>query len=74
MRVIIINTTAWREEDFYLVTTLDDDKIIEVIKPIVQSERDGKSFYDNQSLVSELKKRYPDEYVDSYTEFDEIIF
>ena len=51
MRVIRINTTAWEEEDFYLLTTLTDDQIIEVVKPIVQSERDGDECYDNETLV-----------------------
>ena len=40
MRVIRINTTAWIDEDFYLLTTLDDDQIAEVIQPIVNAERD----------------------------------
>lgn len=73
MRVIRVNTTAWSEEDFYLVTTLDDDQIIEVINPLVNAERDGEDEYDNDSLVGALKRRFPLEYVDMYTEFDEII-
>lgn len=73
MRVIRINTTVWTEEDFYLVTTLDDDQIIEVINPLVNAERDGEDEYDNYSLVDALKQRFPEHYVDMYTEFDEII-
>jgi hypothetical protein len=73
MRVVRINTTAWSEEDFYLVTTLDDDQIIEVINPLVNAERDGEGEYDNYSLVDALKQRFPTEYVDIYTEFDEIV-
>ncbi len=38
MRVIRINTTAFNEEDFYLLTTLNDDQIAEVIQPIVNAE------------------------------------
>jgi hypothetical protein len=72
MRVIRINTTAWTEEDFYLVTTLDDDQIIEVINPIVQAERDNNDFYDNDTLFEALKEKYPDAYVDMYTEFDKL--
>lgn len=72
MRVIRINTTAWTEEDFYLVTTLDDDQIIAVIKPIVQAERDGDECYDNETLFEVLKDIYPDAYVDMYTEFDKL--
>ena len=47
MRVIRINTSAWSEEDFYLVTTLDDQDIVEVINPLVNAERDGYEEYYN---------------------------
>jgi hypothetical protein len=72
MRVIRVNTSAWLEEDFYLVTTLDDDQIIEVIQPIVQAERDGDECYDNETLVEVLKDIYPNAHVDMYTEFDKL--
>jgi hypothetical protein len=74
MRVIRINTTAWAEEDFYLVTTLDDDQIAEVIQPIVNAERDGYEEYDNDTLVKAIKDRFPLEYSDMYTEFDKLKF
>jgi len=74
MRVIRINTTAWEEEDFFLVTTLEDDQIAEVIQPIVNLERDGYEQYDNDILVQALKDRFPLEYIDSYTEFDKLKF
>lgn len=72
MRVIRINTTAWEEEDFYLLTTLNDDQIIEVVKPIVQAERDGDEYYDNETLVEVLKDIYPNEHVEMYIEFDKL--
>ena len=72
MRVIRINTTAWEEEDFYLLTTLTDDQIIEVVKPIVQAERDGDECYDNETLVEVLKDLYPNEHVEMYIEFDKL--
>jgi hypothetical protein len=74
MRVIRINTTAWIDEDFYLLTTLDDDQIAEVIQPIVNAERDGYEQYDNDTLLQALKDRFPMEYADMYTEFDKLIF
>jgi uncharacterized protein YqeY len=74
MRVIRINTSAWTEEDFYLVTTLDDDQIVEVISPLVNAERDGYEEYDNDSLLQALKDRFPLEYVDMYQEFDKLTF
>jgi len=74
MRVIRINTSAWSEEDFYLVTTLDDQDIVEVITPLVNAERDGYEEYDNDSLLQALKDRFPLEYVDMYQEFDKLTF
>ena len=75
MRVIRINTTAWSEEDFYLVTTLDDDQIAEVIQPIVNaSRRWDDEYYDNDSLLQALKDKFPLEYADIYTEFDKLTF
>jgi hypothetical protein len=72
MRVIRINTTAWEEEDFYLLTTLTDDQIIEVVEPIVQAERDGDECYDNETLFEVLKDLYPNDYVEMYVEFDKL--
>jgi len=69
MRVIKINTTAWEEEDFYLVTTLDDNQISDIIQPIVSSS----SEYDNETLINALKKEYPFDFI-SIAEFDQLIF
>jgi hypothetical protein len=69
MRVIRINTTAWEEEDFYLVTTLDDNQISDIIQPIVSSS----SEYDNETLINALKKEYPFDFI-SVAEFDQLIF
>ena len=74
MRAIRVNTTAWVEEDFYLLTTLSDDQIAEVIQPIVNAERDGYEEYDNDTLVNALVSRYPLEYIERYDDFDELIF
>ena len=74
MRVIRINTTAWAEEDFYLLTTLSDDQIAEVIQPIVNAERDGYEEYDNDMLFSAIVARFPLEYVKMYTDFDTLNF
>ena len=76
MRIIRINTTAWEEEDFYLLTTLNDDQIIEVVKPIIQAERDNDDFYDNDTLLNALKDTYPNRHIEMYDisriEFDKL--
>ena len=61
MRVIRINTTAFEEEDFFLLTTLTDQEISDVVLPIVNTEREGEVYYDNDDLVSALKEKYPSE-------------
>ena len=72
IRVVEINTTAFEEENFILVTDLTDEEIQEVITPIVLAERnqienDDNVFYDNQTLVSELLVKYPNNLISFYT-------
>jgi hypothetical protein len=74
MRVVRINTTAYQEEDFYLLTTLDDSQIAEVIQPIVNTERDGYEEYDNETIWRALTERFPMEHIDMYNEFDQLNF
>jgi uncharacterized protein YqeY len=74
MRVIRINTTAFNEEDFYLLTTLNDDQIAEVIQPIVNAERDGYEEYTNEDLFRALTDRFPNDKIDMFNEFDELTF
>jgi uncharacterized protein YqeY len=74
MRVIRINTTAFQEEDFYLLTTLTDEQIVEVIQPIVNAEREEYEEYDNDSLLQALAERFPLEFVEMYNEFDKLTF
>ncbi|QMP85201.1 hypothetical protein KNV11_gp68 [Flavobacterium phage vB_FspP_elemoF_6-3D] len=73
MKVVKINTTAYEEEDFYLMTDLSEDDLYEVIMPIVNQERDGYEDYDNESLLLALKKRYPTNKVD-IIEIEEISY
>jgi len=68
MTLYQIRTTAWRDEDFMLVTTLTQEDIVEVIMPLVNAERDGYEEYTNESLVDALRKRYPSATIDLYYE------
>lgn len=43
LNLLRINTTAFMEEDFLLMTSLTEKQIIEVIKPIVEKERERQS-------------------------------
>jgi hypothetical protein len=71
MRLININTTAWKEEDFMIYTDLRDDQIITIIEPFVLAERkdpdDDETYYDNQILVAALQEAHPNHTVKHYT-------
>jgi hypothetical protein len=73
MNIFRISTTAYKEEDFYLQTELDEVDIVEVIMPIVNAERDGYEVYDNEMLLDALTKRYPRKKIELYEEFKNII-
>ncbi len=73
MNIFRISTTAYKEEDFYLQTELDEVDIVEVIMPIVNAERDGYEVYDNELLLDMLVKRYPRKKIELYEEFRTII-
>jgi len=68
MNIFRINTTAFEEEDFFLLTNLSEQDIVEVITPLVNQERDGYEEYDNESLAEALRKRYTNAEVLDYTD------
>jgi len=72
MNIYRINSTAFSEEDFHLMTTLTRKQISSVIRPIVNRERKSDVFYDNEMLVSALKRRYPEHVIEMYVEFETI--
>lgn len=67
LNLIQVNTTAWEEEDFLLVTTLNDEQIKSVVEPLVLAERNDGNVYDNDDLVGELKKQFPNDVILHYT-------
>ena len=75
MNIYRVNTTAFKEEDFFVMTTLSQEDIAEVIIPIVNEHRDGESDedYDNDQLIVALKKRYPNDTIEHYQDFQTII-
>ena len=72
LRIVEINTTAYVEEDFLLLTNLSDEQIQSIIAPIVLAERnqienDDNVFYDNEVLFDVLEETYPDNFIELYT-------
>lgn len=79
IRIVEVNTTAFQEENFVLLTDLSDEQIEQVIRPIVDKERnatedDDDTFYDNEELFGALQETYPNNIVIFYsdTDFDTI--
>ena len=74
MQVFKINTSAGGEEDFYLMTSLDEEQIKKIIQPMVDYERANDIMYDNDDYISELQNAYPKATIEMYQDFDVISF
>ena len=72
IEVVRLNTTAYEEEDFFLLTDLTEQEIAEVVTPIVELERNEIQDYDNDMLVENLELAYPSAFIKVYTEFKTI--
>lgn len=69
MDIFRINTTAFEEEDFFLLTDLSVEQIEKVITPIILKERQSgeeEDFYDNDVLTHALIEAYPDAVIEQY--------
>jgi len=60
MRPFEINTTAWDEENFVILTDLNEIQIKKVIEPIVNREREFGEEYTNDTLIDALVDAYPE--------------
>jgi hypothetical protein len=72
MRIVRINTTAYEEEDFFLMTDLTDIQIEEVLTPIVELERNDEIYYTNDELTDALIDKYSNNVIVKYTDFETI--
>jgi hypothetical protein len=72
MKTFEINTTAFDEENFILTTDLNEKEIVDVIAPIVMSERYGNGYYNNDELLVALKEAYPTRVIIMYQELNTI--
>jgi len=63
IEVFRVNTTAYEEEDFFLLTDLTEQEIAEVLTPIVELERNEIQEYDNDDLVENLELAYPSAFI-----------
>ena len=66
MKIVKINTSAFEEEDFYLLTNLTNNQIKKIINQMVKKERDEDFIYSNDDYYWSLKKAYPDKSIFKY--------
>jgi hypothetical protein len=67
MKAFEINTTAWDEENFVILTDLNESQIKKVIEPIVNREREYGEEYTNDTLIDALLDAYPEKQFYAYT-------
>jgi len=60
MKLFNIQTTAFKEENLKIISDLSCDDITDVINPIISNERENNIYYDDDILISELRKAYPE--------------
>jgi len=58
LKLVIVNTTAYLEENMTIVTDLSNEQIIEVITPIVHAERNDEKNYTNEDLLEALNTKF----------------
>ena len=74
MNIFRINTSAWEDEDFYIMTSLNEAKIRKVIDPMVQYERENETMYDNEEYLIALREKYPRSVVEMHQYIELIQF
>jgi len=74
MRTVEINANVWSEKSLYIITTLSDEQIITVLRPIIDIKRDEGESFSNDILADMLQFRYPIEYVKVISKIDKLIF
>jgi hypothetical protein len=74
MRTVHINAPSWSKEDLFIVTTLSDDQIIKILRPIIDIERDEGEWHSNDVLVYMLEHHYQTDYVKGFSKIDKLIF
>ena len=78
IRVVEIQSSSFEEENFMLLTTLTDEQIEAVLKPLIEQERDEEEnpdwdvLWDNEALTQQLTEAYPDDMACMYQSIETI--
>ena len=70
MNIFKIRTSSFNEDDFFLLTDLNQATIESVINRMVAIERaeDSEIYYSNDDYVDELMRLFPDKKITHYNE------
>lgn len=74
MRTVQINARSWSKKDLFIITTLSDEQIVKVLRPIIDIERDEGEWHSNEILSDMLQSNYPIEYVKVISQINLLIF
>jgi hypothetical protein len=72
MQVFIIKTTQWQEDDFYIMTSLNESQIRKIIQPIVNFERENDLAGNPYDYLSALSAAYSKSIIISEDNFETI--
>lgn len=60
MNVIEINTTAYNEENFYVITDINNEELSDILTIIVEKLREEtNNEYTNKDIITEVNSKYP---------------
>lgn len=58
MRLIEINTTAYREENFYVLTNINTEQLTNEIKEYIQHKRTNNIDYTNKEIEQHINQHF----------------
>jgi hypothetical protein len=74
LTVYEIATSGWEEENFRLMTNLTEKQIRDVIKPMVDKEREDDIVLSNDDYVQALQDKYKSKVVVLFVDFELLEF
>ena len=74
LNVFEIQTSGWKEENFYLTTNLTKEQIKKIIEPMVDYEKENDFVHSNADYVEALQVKHPKAIVVSNLAFELIEF
>lgn len=58
MQLIKINTTAYKEEDFYVLTNINTEQLTNELKDYIQHKRNNNIDYSNKEIEQHIQQEF----------------